>query len=306
MNIKGMNKDMMCNDFQFEIGKEYKIENNEPLQLCTNKVFHYYKDIREAHKHYQINGKNRYFEIEVLGDEVTDGSKYGSNHIKIIREINRKELDELVFRKNGNTGVFNIGDNNSGDYNSGDCNSGDYNIGDYNSGDYNSGDFNIGDHNSGGFNIGDYNSGYFNIGNNNSGKNNRGDYNSGDHNHGDYNSGDFNIGDHNSGDHNHGDFNIGTFNSCNFSNGIFCTEEDKNIRIFNKPSGMSLKEFYNSKYYNAIISKKFDLRGKSYKDACKLWWESISEEDKEIIKSIPNFDKNIFLEITGIDVEASE
>ena len=33
------------------------------------------------------------------------------------------------------------------------------------------------------------------------------------------------------------------------------------------------------------------------------WWSSLEEKEKEIIKSIPNFDKEIFKEITGIDVE---
>lgn len=34
----------------------------------------------------------------------------------------------------------------------------------------------------------------------------------------------------------------------------------------------------------------------------RKWWQSLSESDKEDIMSIPNFDKEIFKEITGIDV----
>ena len=33
------------------------------------------------------------------------------------------------------------------------------------------------------------------------------------------------------------------------------------------------------------------------------WWDSISRMDKESIVSIPNFDRDIFLQITGIDVD---
>lgn len=32
------------------------------------------------------------------------------------------------------------------------------------------------------------------------------------------------------------------------------------------------------------------------------WWDSLTKESKDIVMSLPNFDKNIFKEITGIDV----
>ena len=87
--IKGMDKNMCCRGFQFEIGKEYKIETNgRPLELCSDTVFHYCKSLSQVHRFYDCrNQENRFFEIEVLGEEVTDGDKCGSNHIKIVREI---------------------------------------------------------------------------------------------------------------------------------------------------------------------------------------------------------------------------
>ena len=36
------------------------------------------------------------------------------------------------------------------------------------------------------------------------------------------------------------------------------------------------------------------------------WWDTLSEEQKKIIKSLPNFDAEIFREITGIEVEKNE
>ena len=33
------------------------------------------------------------------------------------------------------------------------------------------------------------------------------------------------------------------------------------------------------------------------------WWNNLSESDRKEVLSLPNFDKNIFKEITGIDVE---
>lgn len=40
----------------------------------------------------------------------------------------------------------------------------------------------------------------------------------------------------------------------------------------------------------------------TYKEACAKWWAAMGEEDKEIIKSMPNFDKDVFKDITGIEV----
>ena len=33
------------------------------------------------------------------------------------------------------------------------------------------------------------------------------------------------------------------------------------------------------------------------------WWDGLTKERKNIVMSLPNFDKNIFKEITGIDVD---
>ena len=282
MKIKGMDKNMKCRGFQFEVGEEYKKDNNgRPLELCSDTVFHYCNSLRDVDYFYDVaTGDNRFFEIEVLGKEITDGTKCGSDHIKIIREITGEELNILKGLINRNTGLFNSGNRNSGDWNSGDRNSGDWNSGDWNSGNRNSGDRNSGDWNSGNRNSGNRNSGYG--------------------------------------------------NKCNGSNGVFCTEEDVNIRIFNKPSGMSLRDFYRSKYYDALCSAPFILNDwieytdeekaededkaliggylKTYtmEEAWANWWNKLTDENKEIIKSIPNFDTEIFKEITGIEIKQED
>ena len=246
MNIKGMDKDMKCRGFQFEIGQEYKINTDNPLQLCTDTVFHYCKNMKDVNDFYGCNIDNRFFEIEVLGEEIGDGKKYGSNHIKILREIKGDELDTLLNKKNGNAGIFNSGYKNSGYKNSGDWNS--------------------------------------------------------------------------------GNCNSGNWNSCNYSAGIFCSEADENIRIFNKPSGMSFEEFLSSEYRKALCSAEFNLtewvefteeemeederkamiggclKTIPYKEACARWWSQMTEENKKIIQSMPNFDEKIFKDITGIDI----
>lgn len=293
MNIKGMDKYMRCRGFQFEIGKEYKIENNgKELELCSGTVFHYCKSLQQVHKYYSCHDEtNRYFEIEVLGEEITDREKCGSNHIKILREITGEELNNLKGLSNGNTGIFNSGYWNSGYWNSGDRNSGDRNSGYWNSGYRNSGDRNSGYRNSGDMNSGDMNSGY-----------------------------------RNSGYRNSGDMNSGIANKCNYSNGVFCNESDTNIRIFNKPSGMSLQDFYDSKYWRAMCGAEFNLtewveytaeekeadpekekiggylKTYTYEEAWANWWNKLSDENKAIIQQIPNFDKEVFKDITGIEV----
>ena len=397
MKIKGMDKNMQCRGFQFEVGKEYKKDNNgRPLELCSDTVFHYCNSLRDVNRFYDVaTGDNRFFEIEVLGEEITDGTKCGSDHIKILREITGEELKILKGLINGNTGLFNSGNWNSGNGNSGDGNSGNWNSGNgnsgyRNSGDGNSGNWNSGDGNSGNWNSGNGNSGYRNSGNWNSGNGNSGYRNSGDGNSGDGNSGyrnsgnwnsgnrnsgygnsgnwnsgdgnsgyrnsgnwnsgdgnsgyrnsgnwnsgngnsgNWNSGDGNSGYRNSGDGNSGDGNKCDGSNGVFCTQEDMNIRIFNKPSGMSLRDFYRSRYYDALCSAPFILTEwieytdeekaededkaliggylKTYtmEEAWANWWDELTDENKEIIKSIPNFDAEIFKEITGIEIKQED
>jgi hypothetical protein len=341
--IKGFDKDLQCRGMQFEIGKEYKIESTD-LEVCTAKVFHYCKTLKDVNNYYSVKRDNRFCYIEVLGEEVRDEDKCGSNHIRVVREIVGEELDMLLGKTNGNTGYFNAGRGNSGDHNlgernsgdrnsgacnsgcdnagyrnSGDDNSGSRNTGCRNSGDYNSGRNNAGDGNSGSGNSGSWNSGDRNTGSHNSGTGNSGDGNSGDRNTGDYNAGNRNSGDWNPGDCNSGSLNVGygnsgnrntgDWNSCNNSSGFFCSKEPKAI-IFNTETDMTISEFRNSIYYEALTSAPFVLVEKidgeliqcSYKNACKKWWDAITPKNKKVIQSMPNFNAKIFEEITGITI----
>ena len=282
--IKGFDSEFKCRGYQFEIGKDYKIDLPDGYELsandlCSNKVFHFCDSLSKVHGFYDCHKTdNRYCIIEVLGQLCDDGTKCGSDHIRIVRELTGEELAIAKGLTGGNTGLFNSGDLNSGNLNSG----------------------------------------YRNSGNRNSGNRNSGNRNSGDRNSGDLNSGDRNSGDRNSGDLNSGDLNSGIFNKTNGSNGVFCNVEPK-ICIFNIPTDWTLKEFYNSKYYNAILSSAFPLTewannpeytengvdGKlivnTYEDACRRWWDGMTPENKDIIKSIPNFNIDVFCDITGID-----
>ena len=303
MKIKGFDKDLCCLGFQFQVGETYDTGAKE-LRLYSDTVFHYCNSIQQVHQYYRCDQDNRFCEIEVLGEEVTDGEKCGSNRIRIVREIVGDELNALIGRIDGNTGLFNTGSYNTGSYNTGSYNTGSYNTGHYNTGDINTGDINTGDSNTGYSNTGSYNTGSYNTGN--------------------HNTGSYNTGNHNTGNHNTGSFNTGIFNSCDYSSGIFCSKPE-HIRIFNCDSGMTAEEFYESKYYKALMSSSFVLtkwfayteeemdtdekrsvggylKERTYKEACANWWANMTDKNRAIILSMPNFDPDVFFDITGIKV----
>lgn len=194
------------------------------------------------------------------------------------------------------------------------------NIGKYNNGHWNSGDQNLGNHNSGSYNNGDWNSGSFNCGAGNSGN----------HNNGNWNSGRCNSGHRNTGEHNIGNWNSGDWNKCNFSSGCFNTKSSK-IYLFNKPSDWTYRDWLESEANNLLSDINYDLlvwvsfenmtdeEKTDHPDAeitdgylkklddsecAVIWWRTLSDRQKSVITSIPNFDKKIFKKITGIDVDA--
>ena len=44
------------------------------------------------------------------------------------------------------------------------------------------------------------------------------------------------------------------------------------------------------------------LKEYTYKKACANWWNNMTDNNKKIILSIPNFDKSVFEDITGIKI----
>ena len=191
-----------------------------------------------------------------------------------------------------------------------------------------SGHYNSGLHNSGDFNSGDFNSGDFNSGNRNSGHYNSGDGNSGHCNSGYCNSGNYNSGDGNSGNYNSGNRNSGDWNKTHFSNGCFNTELPK-IFLFNKPSDWAYQDWLDSDARYILMNcpsnvlawvwdddmtdkekeqhPEYSVTGGFLKNVERErerqeWWDSLTKEGKYIVMNLPNFDKNIFKEITGIDV----
>ena len=188
-----------------------------------------------------------------------------------------------------------------------------------NSGNWNSGNWNSGNQNSGNLNSGNWNSGDKNSGGSNSGYRNSGDWNSGHNNSGSRNSGSSNSGYRNSGDWNSGNRHTGCFNTTNAETAYY----------FNKPAKVSdwdaagkpawlYKPSPATWVYSADMTAEEKtahpehetmggyLRVNDMKDEWRRAYESASEEDRELVKRLPNFDAEVFLEITGLDLREPE
>ena len=282
-NVKGykvFKPDWTCRGFQYEVGKTFKHEGD--IGLCKE-GFHFCQKASDCFNYYKFDSDNKVAEVLATGLVETSDSKSVTNEITIVREIPWQELLTIVNEGKNCTGL-----KNTGYYNTGYYNTGYYNTGNRNTGDYNTGNRNTGYYNTGNRNTGDYNTGYYNTGN-----------------------------------HNSGDCNI-----TNYSTGVFCTKEEK-IKIFDKPSNLTYNDWMNSKARNIIkwnlettvwiYEKNMNneekeqyptykttggyLKVLGYKEAWKNMWNNITNEEKEEIKNIPNFNKDKFELITGIKVE---
>lgn len=178
--------------------------------------------------------------------------------------------------------------------------------------------------NSGYKNSGSLNSGDQNSGHRNSGNGNIGSWNSGSFNNGNFNSGNKNSGDCNSGNFNTGNRNSGNWNSGNENSGFFNTITPDEILVFNKPCKRSVWDeaykplfmFFELTYWvpesqmtdeEKAADPYFYVRGgqlrtRKYKDAWALAWDGASEKDREAVTKLPNFNADVFYEITGIRV----
>ena len=255
-----------------------KFEEEGELDVCGHGM-HFCQTAADCFNYYSFNSENKVAEVIAYGEVRTEGDKSCTDKLEIVREIPWDEVLRIV----------NLGKNCTGRWNTGDWNTGNRNTGNRNTGDCNTGDWNTGDCNTGNRNTGDWNTG------------------------------DWNTGDWNTGDWNKSSFNTGCFN----------TVEQK-IMLFNKPSGMTYREWIDSdaRYLLNQIPKDvvewvyeedmtdeekaahptYETTGGYLKvlnesECGQLWWGSLSDRRKEIIKAIPNFDAEIFFQCTGIRVD---
>ena len=271
--FKVFNPDWTCKNKQY--GCPGRFEEDVTPSVC-NEGMHFCKKAADCFDYYRFDPENKVAEVVAYGTVAEDGDKCCTDKLEIVREIPWAEVLEIVNMGKGCTGLCNSGNCNSGNWNSGNRNSGDRNSGDWNSGDCNSGDWNSGNRNSGNRNSGDW-------------------------------------------------------NKCGFSNGCFNTTSPK-IYLFNKPSEWTYEDWLNNEaryLLNQIpgavlkyiwLSDMTDKEKAAHPEAettggylkildnsecAVIWWRGLSDGQKAIITAIPNFDKAIFKEITGIDVDAN-
>ena len=313
--FKVFRPDWTCNPTGHNL-KQYtcpgKFEEEGELDVCGHGM-HFCQTAADCFNYYSFNSENKVAEVIAYGEVRTDGDKSCTDKLEIVREIPWDEVLRIVNTGKNCTGRCNTGDWNTGDWNTGNRNTGNCNTGIYNTGNRNTGDRNTGNRNTGNCNTGNCNTGIYNTGNRNTG---------------DWNTGDYNTGSRNAGNCNTGDCNTGDWNKSSFNTGCFNTEEQK-IMLFNKPSDMTYREWMDSDakrllsqipkdvvewVYEKDMTDEEKAAYSTYEttggylkvldesECGQLWWNELSDCDKQIIKNIPNFDPDIFYECTGIKV----
>ena len=146
---------------------------------------------------------------------------------------------------------------------------------------------------------------------------NSGNRNSGDCNSGNCNSGNWNSGNCNSGDCNSGDYNSG-----------YCNTTEPTVRLFDHQTDITFSDFKWSRAYGLLCNIPSDCLTWKYSEYMtddekaahpehettggflylekadrQAWWESLSDDSKAAIISMPYFDADKFYKCTNIRVE---
>ena len=266
---KVFNSDWTCRGKVYTCPGRFQ-EKEHDLRLCEYGM-HFCLNIADCFNYYDFDPNNHVAEIVAYGEVIKGDDKCCTDDIEIVRVISWNEVLQMC-----NTGDWNTGNRNTGDWNTGNCNTGNCNTGDRNTGDWNTGNCNTGD----------------------------------------WNTGDWNTGNCNTGDWNTGNCNTGCFNT-----------EKHNIFLFNQYSDWSYSDWLHSKARRLLNNIQKDvvewictndmteaekkkhpeyettggyLKVLDESECNQIWWDGLTEDQKEIIRNIPNYDKKIFEEITGI------
>ena len=121
--FKGTDKNMRCQDYQYELGKQFDLDEDVEPVVCF-KGFHFCKKLENVFEHYKIGDGNRFFEVEALVkksgwvNEIKKNStrnyhdpysyllgfisddKYAAKSIRFIRELTVDEVFATMTDKN--------------------------------------------------------------------------------------------------------------------------------------------------------------------------------------------------------------
>jgi hypothetical protein len=75
---KGTDKDMKCRDYQYELGVQYDMADDENIEVCKN-GFHLCLKLCDVYSYYDIGDGNRFFKVRALVRK-SDMDKYSSQH----------------------------------------------------------------------------------------------------------------------------------------------------------------------------------------------------------------------------------
>jgi hypothetical protein len=168
------------------------------------------------------------------------------------------------------------------------------------------------------------NTGHRSTGNHSTGNHSTGNYSTGHYSTGHCSTGAYSTGDCSTGDRSTGHNSTGNWSISNNSTGHFSTEDYSGFSAFNKPcsfedwdnaeipsflyfdltkwieeSEMSDKEKEENENYATTNGY---LKVFEYEGAWKNTWDNACDEDKNLLYALPNFDADVFKEISGIDV----
>jgi hypothetical protein len=103
---KIFNNDWTCNDFQYEVGKEYKYDGK--IAIC-DRGFHFCKKLKDCFGYYACVPWHKIAEIEASGDiiESRDNSKCCTSSIKIVKEIMFDQVPFIIKKETINSKAVN-------------------------------------------------------------------------------------------------------------------------------------------------------------------------------------------------------
>ena len=129
---------------------------------------------------------------------------------------------------------------------------------------------------------------------------------------------------------NSGNWNSGNWNSGDWNSG-YCNTTEPTVRLFDHQTDITFSDFHNSRAYNLLCNIPSDCLTWKYSEYMtddekaahpehkttggflylekadrQVWWDSLSDESKAAITSMPYFDAEKFFICTGIKVNGAD